>query len=136
MALAEEITPLFFLSVTGSEFFGKRLTGATLDPFTGQLCETSLSMVIWELAVAFGCLRLTSSENDVMTIAAFGNGLSWSPYQSHADLLWCDHSAVPAWPSAGLTAEAGEKPPETIPGKTCSVAVGAEKTQGKEARIH
>jgi len=108
MALAEGIVPLFFKSVVAGDLFGKRLTGATLNPFSGQLCETSATSILWELATAFGSARLT---NDDMThslvVSAFGEGLSWSPYQSHADLLWCDHSGVPEWPPSS--------PPERTP---------------------
>lgn len=110
MALGEGITPLFFLSVVGADLFGKRLTGATLDPFTGKLGEVSLAAVVWELATAFGCVRITGEGNkEVMTVAAFGEGLSWSPYQSHADLLWCDQSAVPDWAGGGLALDDGDK---------------------------
>ena len=95
MAIAEGIIPLFFKSVVASDLFGKRLTGATLDPFNGKLRETSLASVVWELAAAFGSARFQTSEDASFTISAFGEGLSWSPYQSHADLLWCDQQGVP-----------------------------------------
>ncbi len=98
MALAEGIAPLFFSSVVSSDIFGKRLSGATLDPFTGRLRATSLTSVLWEFATAFGCVRVQSDdEAHTLVISAFGEGLSWSPYHSQADLLWCDHSRVPDW---------------------------------------
>lgn len=110
MALGEGIAPLFFLSVVGGDFFGKRLTGASLDPFTGRLREISFAAIVWEFATAFGCMRVTGEDDKVnMTVAAFGEGLSWSPYQSHADLLWCDTTAVPAWSALGLLPGVGDK---------------------------
>jgi hypothetical protein len=107
MALAEGIVPLFFSAVAASDLFGKRLTGTTLDPFSGRLCEKPIASLLWELATAFGSVRLeTEDQTHVLIVAAFGEGLSWSPYQSHADLLWCDH---------GRVLEGGEAPGVKIP---------------------
>jgi hypothetical protein len=99
MALGEGITPLYFVSVVASDFFGRRFTGATLNPFSGRLLDISLASLAWEYATAFGSLRLTGEDEEhVVVVSAFGDGMSWSPYQSHADLLWCDHQRVPPWP--------------------------------------
>jgi hypothetical protein len=96
MALAEGVVPLFFKSASAADLFGQRLTGTTFDPFSGRLHETSIASLLWELATAFGTARLASSDKaHSLTISAIGEGLSWSPYQSHADLLWCDQNAVP-----------------------------------------
>ena len=98
MALAEGILPLFFRSVVAGDLFGKRLTGATLDPFNGRLREISMASVLWELATAFGSARIeTADKTHDLTVSAFGEGLSWSPSQSHADLLWCCSENVPPW---------------------------------------
>jgi hypothetical protein len=100
MALAEGIVPLFFTSVEAKDFFGHRLTGTTLDPFSGRLRDTSIASLLWELATAFGSARLDTSDSaHNLVVSAFGDGLSWSPYQSHADLLWCNQDAVPPWPA-------------------------------------
>ena len=104
MALAEGIVPLFFSAVAAGDLFGKRFTGATLDPFNGQLCETPIASLLWELATAFGSVKLeTEDKAHNLVIAAIGEGLSWSPYQSHADLLWCDYGSVPEWREAART---------------------------------
>lgn len=103
MALAEGIAPLFFNSVVAKDLLGSRVTGVTLNPFTGSMNEVSLTAVLWEFATAFGSLKLvTEGGEHSIQISAFGDGLSWSPYQSHADLLWCDTSIVD--PSATDTA--------------------------------
>lgn len=103
MALAEGIVPLFFRSVVAGDFFGHGLTGATLDPFSGRLRETSVASLMWELATAFGRARLETSDTaHSLSVSAIGEG-SWSPYHSHDDLLWCDQDAVPSWPTQPLT---------------------------------
>jgi hypothetical protein len=103
MALAEGLRPLYFRSVRAGDFFGKRLTGAILHPFTGEVRGIGVTSVMWELATAFGCARLKAAEDDCeVTVTAIGDGLSWSPYHSHADLLWTRAAAVPDWPSAAL----------------------------------
>ncbi|GBR28771.1 hypothetical protein AA0473_1840 [Acetobacter orleanensis NRIC 0473] len=112
MALAEGIVPTYFNSVVASDLFGRRLTGINLDPFSGKLRECSLASVLWELATAFGSVRLESSTSDQhIEIAAFGEGLNWSPVQSHGDLLWCEHygCVAPEYPpiSAGAAGTPG-----------------------------
>ncbi|MCJ8237800.1 hypothetical protein [Peteryoungia algae] len=93
MALAEGIAPLYFSSVVGADFLGRCVTGVTLSPFSGSLREISLASVLWEFATAFGCIRLMSEDGEhSIEISAFGEALSWSPYQSHGDLLWCTNT--------------------------------------------
>lgn len=122
MALAEGIVPTYFNSVVASDLFGRRLTGINLDPFSGKLRECSLASVLWELATAFGSVRLESAASDQhIEVAAFGEGLNWSPVQSHGDLLWCDHYGcvapedppIPA-SAAGTPASAPLATPKTI----------------------
>jgi len=100
MALAEGIVPLFFIAVAAEDFLGHRLTGTTLDPFSGRLRKTSVALLLWELATTFGSVRLDTSD-DVCTlmVSAFGEDFSWSPFISHGDLLWCNEDAVPPWPA-------------------------------------
>lgn len=108
MALAEGIVPTYFNSVVASDLFGRRLTGINLDPFSGKLRECSLASVLWELATAFGGVRLESAASDRhIEVAAFGDGLSWSPVQSHGDLLWCDHYGCVALADPPMAAGAG-----------------------------
>ena len=95
MAMSEGILPLFFSAVSAHDFFGRTFTGATLDPFTGKLQEISISSVIWELATAFGKAQLESTDGShSFTVCAIGEQLTWSPYHSRSDLLWCDHTGL------------------------------------------
>lgn len=111
MALAEGLVPTYFNSVVASDLFGRRLTGINLDPFNGKLRECSLASVLWELATAFGGVRLESAASDRhIEVAAFGEGLSWSPVQSHGDLLWCDHHGCVATEKPPIEANAGNIP--------------------------
>lgn len=89
MAISEGISPLFFHAVENSQLFGRKLTGANLHPFGGQLQCTSISSLLWECAVAFGRARLSSSDGTKsVEVAAFGKEFTWSPFHSRADLLW------------------------------------------------
>ena len=92
MALAEGVTPLYFRSVGADDFFGRRLTGQTFDPFTGHIRRTSLALVLWELATAFGSARLEGGNGSSFTVSALGEGMPWSPYHSVDDLLWCEQA--------------------------------------------
>ena len=92
MALAEGVTPLYFRAVRADDFFGRRLAGQTFDPFTGQLRRTPLALVLWELATAFGSARLTDESGRGFTASALGEGMSWFPYHSVNDLLWCEQA--------------------------------------------
>jgi hypothetical protein len=111
MALSEGISPLFFHSVESSQLFGRKLTGANLHPFGGQLQCTSLSSLVWECAVSFGRAKLTSADGaKSLEVAAFGKEFTWSPFHSRADLLWMDGSGVTAGgepPIAPIAASTG-----------------------------
>lgn len=41
--------------------------------------------------------------------------MSWSPYQSHADLLWCNHDQVPEWSAPTLAASSAKPASRTKP---------------------
>jgi len=130
MALAEGMTPLFFTSVTAKDFFGHRLTGTTLDPFSGGLRETSISSLIWELSTAFGSARFDTSDNKhSLLVSAIGDGLSWSPYHSHADLLWCDHDGVPTTSAKGASIS---EPLKGVGGKGTSKVAPAKSLPAKK----
>ncbi|MBK0020824.1 hypothetical protein IAE29_03775 [Ochrobactrum sp. S46] len=91
MALVEGVEPLFFNAVAGEDVLGKCLTGANLDPFSGTLNQISLSSILWELATAFGGMKISDESGEhYIQISAFGEDFPWSPYQSHDDLLWCE----------------------------------------------
>ena len=92
MALAEGVTPLYFRAARAADFFGRRLAGQTFDPFTGQLRRTSLALVLWELATAFGSARLTDECGRGFTVSALDEVMSWFPYHSVNDLLWCEQA--------------------------------------------
>ena len=95
MALAEGIIPLYFSATKATIFFDTRLTGRTFDPFTGEVQEISLALVLWELATAFGSVRLKGRDDKTaFTISALGKEMPWAPYHSLEDLLWCT-STVP-----------------------------------------
>lgn len=93
MALAEGIPPLYFETINAGRFFGTYLTGRTFDPFQGSVQGVSLATVLWEFATAFGSARLkgeqTSSE---FWVSALGEDMSWAPYHSVEDLLWCQQT--------------------------------------------
>ncbi len=89
MALAEGVSPLFFRMFNPSDFFGQTLTGQTFDPFSGHLLRTPLSIVLWELATAFGEVRLRNASNCVFEIHAFDQYRQWTTDHAIRDLLWC-----------------------------------------------
>ena len=96
MALAEGMSPLHFRRVEAEDFFGRRLTGQTFDPFTGQIQRTPLPAVLWEIATAFGSARLEGENGHSFIVSALGEGPPWSPYHSVDDLLWCRFEAAGA----------------------------------------
>ena len=87
MALTEGVQPLYFRSIRAKEVFGQRLIGRPLDPFTGEPRPVPLASLLWELATAFGRVRMTSRAG-TFTVSAIGEDLPWSPYHSTNDLLW------------------------------------------------
>ena len=97
VALAEGITPLYFGATKPDKLFGKRLTGRTLHPFTGKVQSISLATILWELATAFGEARIESKDGESnFTVCALGKDISWSPYHSLDDLLWCSTEVIPS----------------------------------------
>ncbi len=96
MALAEGIAPLYFNATKAEKFFGSRLSGRTLHPFTGRTLSIPLSTVLWEFATAFGEVKIENEKgNCSLTVCALGKDMSWSPYHSLDDLLWCS-TVLPA----------------------------------------
>ena len=89
MALAEGVDPLYFRAVRATDFFGKRLAGQIFDPFSGDIRQTPLASVLWELATAFGAARLENDDGRAFEVGALGEGMNWSPHHSFDDLLWC-----------------------------------------------
>ena len=92
MALAEGISPLYFETIRAERFFGAFITGRTFEPFSGDIRRTSLALVLWEFATAFGSARLECKNTDgSLTVSALGQDLPWSPYHSLEDYLWCTY---------------------------------------------
>ena len=90
MALAEGIRPLYFGTIDAGRFFGTCLTGRTFDPFQGSVHGISLATLLWELGTAFGSARLKGKQTGCeFWVSALGEDMSWAPYHSLEDLLWC-----------------------------------------------
>ena len=127
MALAEGMTPLYFTAVKYTDFFGARLTGQTFDPFTGDIHDIPLTLVLWELATAFGAARLLWDDGGAITVSALSDDMSWSPFHSVDDLLWFseEEAAVNGTvstsrtdaPTAGSSAETAGKEASKVAGR-------------------
>ena len=129
MAIGEGLTPLFFNSIVGEDALGKRLSGQVFSPFAGVTVGRPLAAIVWEVASAFGAARLRSEDAEhELTVTAIGEALSWSPYQSQADLLWCDFSKVPAW--NGMTGSQAQ--PEAADTKHEATAEPAKKGSSRK----
>ena len=123
MAMAEGVTPLYFAAVKYTDFFGDRLGGPILDPFSGDIHSIPLTQVLWELATAFGSARLQWEDGGSITISAMYEGGSWWPFHSVDDLLWFSAEEVgdgasPGGrtnrPAAGTPAEVSGSAPSTV----------------------
>ncbi|MGX5827869.1 hypothetical protein [Mesorhizobium sp. 43Arga] len=134
MALAEGIAPLYFRTIGAEAFFGRRLTGAMMHPFSAEIVRTPLQAVLWELATTFGAARLVSDVGWV-EVAAIGTDLTWSPLHSQNDLLWMRSSGIAPLATEAIDEDnkppVGKKPAVTPkPGRS---AAGAFKTQKPKA---
>ncbi len=91
MAMAEGIDVLFFQARSVPKFEGRILTGTLFHPFEPKLYTVPLTDVLWELAVAFGCLRLHNTESNA-SIEIWGipssEEVTWQPIHVKDDLLW------------------------------------------------
>lgn len=92
MALAEGVRPLYFTATNTADFFGRRLVGQTFHPFSGFIHRVPLTALLWELATAFGSVRMTADDGAALEVSAIGENLSWAPYHAEHDLLWCKQS--------------------------------------------
>ena len=92
MALAEGVKPLYFVATGAARLFGERLSGKSLDPFSGHLRETPLSEVLWELATAFGVCPPEERPGQYLRAYRTWSGPAWAPYHAKDDLLWCRHT--------------------------------------------
>ncbi len=132
MALAEGVSPLYFSAVKAADFFDERLTGQTFDPFSGRVRRTSLASVLWELATAFGSARLENEQGQAFSIFALGEEMSWSPYHSFDDLLWCRYRPAalrddpPDLPPS-RSSRAGRTDPVHVPREGAIVPAGARQ---------
>jgi hypothetical protein len=101
MAMAEGIEVFFFQSRAVPEFAGKILTGTLFHPFKREIYTIALTDVLWELAVAFGGLRLHNSKNNT-SLKLWGIGgseaVTWQPLCAKDDLLWGQFESKPLSP--------------------------------------
>ena len=105
MAMAEGVTPLYFAAVKYTEFFGARLGSPILDPFSGGIHPIPLTLVLWELATAFGAARLQWDDGAAIMVSALDAGEAWWPFHSMDDLLWL--SSEQTVPRTAPTGRAG-----------------------------
>lgn len=103
MAMAEGVRPLFFKAMSAAQLFGQTLAGTLLHPFNGQRVARPLPNLLWELATAFGRVKLRRDGADLVEIAAIGSDLTWSSYHSMDDLLWFRVGTLPNWPARPST---------------------------------
>jgi hypothetical protein len=90
MTLAEGMNALYFTARCPGGVWGRRLTGTLFRPFDGGLYFVPLTKLIWEMATTFGAARLREPKtSQSVTVEAIGENLSWAPYHTKQDLLWC-----------------------------------------------
>jgi hypothetical protein len=91
MAMAEGMEVFFFQARSVPQFAGRTLTGTLFHPFQPALYTLYLTEILWELATAFGCLRLHNPENDAL-LELWGIGgseeVTWQPLYTKDELLW------------------------------------------------
>lgn len=132
MALAEGVEPLYFRAISGKAFFGQILTGTRFHPFRATLYQVALQSVLWELATAFGSVRIASTDGARwVEIAAFGEELTWSPVHSHNDLLWVRNGGLPPASDASISAERPE--PSSITSNRVSQRTKAASMKAERA---
>ncbi|AGY56317.1 hypothetical protein [Gloeobacter kilaueensis] len=90
MAISEGIEVFYFQARSTSGFSGKTLTGVLHHPFNGGLYFVPFTDVLWELAITFGCLRLSNEDGDSVELRAIGASgtIDWQPYYTQRDLLF------------------------------------------------
>jgi hypothetical protein len=88
MAIAEGLKVFFFQARSAPTFLGKRITGSLFHPFKPEMYTVSLTSVLWEIAVSFGCLQLQNPVTGA-SLELFGiGGKEWQPLHAKDDLLW------------------------------------------------
>ncbi|MEA5627313.1 hypothetical protein VB740_30905 [Nostoc sp. UHCC 0251] len=90
MTLAEGMDVFFFESRSVPKFDSRKLTGSLFHPFSQEIYTVSLTDVLWELAVSFGCLRLQNyNTNESLELWGIPSGeYTWQPLHVKDDLLW------------------------------------------------
>lgn len=103
MAMAEGMDVFFFQARAVPQFFSKRLTGTLFHPFKPELYTVSLVSVLWELAVSFGCLRLSNPLTG-MFLELWGivpdEAATWQPLHAKEDLLWARFQNIQTLPQS------------------------------------
>jgi hypothetical protein len=90
MTMAEGMDVFFFESRSVPKFDSKKLTGSLFHPFNQQIYTVSLTDVLWELAVSFGCVRLQNDKTqESLELWGIPSGeYTWQPLHVKDDLLW------------------------------------------------
>lgn len=136
MSLAEGIGPLYFSATTSDQFFNNRLTGCMLHPFTGKVHSVSLAAFLWEVATAFGAAMIESKSKCArFVVKALGRDMSWFPYHSVDDLLWCGTEVVPSSKSEKRgSAENASAPNENESDRKSNLQTKQADPSGEERR--
>jgi hypothetical protein len=120
MAMAEGMDVLYFHARSTPKFCGRTLTGALFHPFTKGLFVVSLIDVLWELAVAFGAVRLENRHSGA-SLELWGLGgsdeVTWQPLHARDDLLW-GTSLIPAVAAAKEAVASDDQLTGTMPSAT------------------
>ena len=89
MALSEGVQPFFFAASSFARLGGRTIPGVSFNPFSQGMRHVSLSVLLWELAVTFGSVRISDKDGQVgVEVHAIGEDLLWQPFHSKQDLLW------------------------------------------------
>ncbi|EFK07245.1 conserved hypothetical protein [delta proteobacterium NaphS2] len=92
MAMAEGLGVFFFQARSVPQIEGCTLTGALYEPFSERIYTVSFVDVLWELAVSFGRVRISTGDPetifDLWGIVRDAEEVSWQPLHAKEDLLW------------------------------------------------
>jgi hypothetical protein len=90
MAMSEGLNVVYFQARSAPSLAGKKLTGTVFHPFDQTLYSVSLVDVLFELATAFGRLRISNEDEEYLElfgIAPDNGKFSWQPAHSKSSLL-------------------------------------------------
>lgn len=114
MTIGEGMTSFLVRAPKPEAISNAVLTGTCFHPFKPEMYAVPLPALLWELAVTFGAVRLSSSDT-AFEVRAIGKDLPWLPYHTIEDLLWvrlappdANDSSAPVVKS-GQTAATGKR---------------------------